>query len=686
VKPLAAPPTQTGYVKFEGGVDKSTPALSIQPGNAADSMNYEPGVYSGYQSIDGFERFSGQPSPSAAVYYHAPATLSGTPAVGNTITGSTSGATGVICRVDGTTLSLTKVAGTFVAESFTGGGGGSFALAPVLGGYPTGYDDAVSINAAADIYRTDIATVNGARPIRGLQMYKGVLYAFVNNAGNTACELFKSTASGWAAVALGRELAFTSGGTYVPAEGDVITGEISGATATLTRIALESGSYAAGTAAGKFIFASQTGTFQAETVKVGANLNIANIAGNASAITLLPSGQYEFVNYNFTGSADTLRMYGCDGVNRAFEFDGTVFVPIKTGMTTDTPSHISAYRSMLFLSFRGSSQNSGIGTPYVWTPLTGASEIGIGDTITGYSPQPGGALAIISRNSIDQLAGTSVVDFVKTPLSTDSGAIAYTVQSLENKIYALDDRGIIEVTRVQSFGNFDTGSVSQKVQALVDAIRSKVIASSVYRSRNQYRLYANDGTGLIMTVVGGNVVGIMPFDYNYGRTTNLINVTCVCSGEDATGKDVVFFGADNGYVYQADKGSSFDGYDIRRFLRMPFNNIKSPRIIKEYMKAILEMTSVGYSEIRFQPEFSYGDSNIQPHEITTETVQGAGGYWDVDSWDSFFYDGKTINNPEFHITGQGINLAMIFYSSNDIDPGHTLHGLLIHYILRQISR
>jgi hypothetical protein len=683
----SAPPTQTGYVQFGGGLDLASPALSIAPGSAADAMNYEPGVYGGYKSIDGFERSDGRASPSDATYYYANATLTGSPAVGNTITGVTSAATGVIARIDGTVLSLTKITGTFVAETFTGGGGGSFAAAPVFRGYSTGSDDAISLNAAADIYRADITTVNGARPIRGIWIYKGVRYAFVDNAGGTACEMFKSTSSGWSAVALGRELSFTSGGTYVPAEGDTITGETSGATAVLTRIPLESGTYAAGTAAGRYIFASQTGTFQAETVKVGLNLNIANIAGNSSAITMAPSGRYEFVNYNFTGNTDTLRMYGCDGVNRAFEFDGTVFVPINTGMTVDKPTHIIAHKKMLFLSFYGSSQNSGIGKPYQWTPITGATEIAVGDTITGYALQPGNALAIISRNQMEQLAGSSDADFVKTPLSVESGAIAYTIQSIENKTYALDDRGIIEVSRSQNFGNFDSGTVSQKAQALVNTMRSKVVGSSVYRSRNQYRLYGNDGTGIIVTVSAtNNAVSMMPFDYNSGRTTNLVNVTCISSGEDSTGKDVVFFGADNGYVYQADKGSSFDGEPIQRFLRMPFNNIRSPRSLKEYMKSVLEMTSTGYAEIRFQPEFSYGDSNIQSHVTLDETVQGAGGYWDVDTWESFFYDAKTVNSPEFNITGSGINLALIFYSNNDTDLGHILFGMLINYIVRSTLR
>lgn len=678
--------TQVGYVQFKGGLDLASPALSIPPGSASDSINYEPGIYSGYKSIDGFERYGGNPSPSDAVYYHTVATFSGVPVVGNTITGSTSAATGVICRIDGFVLSLTKVTGTFVIETFTGGGGGTLTTAPVRGGYATGYDDAVSLNAAADIYRADITTVNGARAIRGVNVYKGVVYAFVDNAGATACEMFKSTSSGWAAVALGRELSFTSGGTYVPAEGNTITGEISGATAVLTRIALESGTYAGGDAAGKYIFASQTGTFQAETVKVGATLNIANIAGNASAITLVKSGRYEFVNYNFTGSTDTLRMYGCDGVNRAFEFDGTVFVPIKTGMTTDTPLHIAAHKKMLFLSFRGSSQNSGIGTPYKWTAVSGAAEIAIGDTITGYLVQAGDTLAIFARNSSYQLLGSSTADFVLKPLSPDSGAIAYSLQNLENKAYGLDDKGIVESMRTQSYGNFDSGTVSQNVQALIAAIRSKVVASSVYYTRNQYRIYANDGTGIIMTTNGNKVVGIMAFDYNSGRTTSLVNVTCVVSGEDSTGKDVIFFGADNGFVYQADKGSSFDGEAIQRYLRMPFNNLKLPRHFKEYTRAELEMTCIGYSAIRFQPEFSYSDNNIQGHLTVEETAQGTGGYWDAAIWEQFFYDAELVNSPEFLITGSGTNLALIFYSSNDLDLGHILQGMLINYIIRTISR
>lgn len=677
--PLPNVQTQVEYIKFGGGLDLASPVLSIKPGSALGAINYECGVFGGYQRIDGFERFDGRPSPSSATYFYTTYTpTAGTPAVGTTLTG-TSGATAVVAVSTSTVLALTKVTGTLIQEAFTGGGGGTFTMTPVSRGYPDGFSDATALAAAADQYRADILKVNGAaRSIRGIQMYNGTLYAFQNNAAATACELYKSSSSGWTMVALGREMAFTSGGTYVIAEGDTITGATSGATAVVTRVVLESGTFASGDAAGRLIFASQTGTFQAEDLNVGANLNVATIAANSSAITLLPSGRYEFHIYNFFGSTNTLRMYGCDGVNRAFEFDGTVFVPIRTGMTVDTPQHIHCHQKMLFLSFRGSSQNSGVGTPYIWTATTGASEIAIGEDITGYMTQPGEILAIFGRNGTYQLQGSSITDFNLSTISSEVGAIAYTVQNV-GVAYGMDDRGVTKITATQAYGNFNAGTVSRLAQPVIDEIRSKTIASSVYRSRNQYRVYGNDGSGFIMTIEGNKIAGITTLSYP-------VNVTCACSAEDSTGKDVIFFGADNGFVYQADKGSSFDGAAIESSLRLPFNHGRLPRHRKRYRKAVMEMSSVGYAAMRFQPEFTYGDEDVSTPVLDSATVQGTGGYWDISNWDQFFYDARIVSSPEFSISGTGLNMALLLYQSSAIDMGHQLQGALIHYTIRRLAR
>lgn len=72
-------------------------------------------------------------------------------------------------------------------------------------------------------------------------------------------------------------VAFYSGGTYTTALGETVTGATSGATGIVTGLWLQSGSFAAGTAAGIIYISGKTGTFQAENLNVAANLNVMTI-------------------------------------------------------------------------------------------------------------------------------------------------------------------------------------------------------------------------------------------------------------------------------------------------------------------------------------------------------------------------------------------------------------------------
>ena len=116
--------------------------------------------------------------------------------------------------------------------------------------------------AGIETRRAAILAVPGSGPVRGVAVYLGTVYAWRNNAGATAMNIYKSTSSGWTLVPLGYEMAFDTGSLQLY-DGDVITGQTSGATATITRVVVSSGSWSAHTAAGYLTFASVTGTFQA---------------------------------------------------------------------------------------------------------------------------------------------------------------------------------------------------------------------------------------------------------------------------------------------------------------------------------------------------------------------------------------------------------------------------------------
>jgi len=670
------------YTEFKGGLDLETPPMKLPPGALITGMNYTAGTDGGYERIDGYERFSGQPSPSDATYYYCPCTFTaGGPSAGDTITGVDSAETAVVISVFAAYINVTKLSGDFNAdEVFTVGGiaNGTFTAAQSEKGETSPLLNANALNLAADAYRSDISKPAGSGAGRGLALLAGVLYAFRDNAAGTAGLIYKQTAAGWVAVTPGNEVSFGAG-TGLISEGDTITGAVSGAKAVVARVVLESGAWGTD-AAGRLIIGAVTGgPFQNPE-----NLTVSGVEAATTslvtAIVILPGGRYETVVYNFTGSTSTRRIYGADGKNRGFEFDGTVYVPIATGMTTDTPEYVSAYKYQLFFSFKGSNQNSGPGYPYEWSPVVGAAEIGVGDDITGYARRPK-ALLINSRDTTNQLLGSDVSDFELDDVSDDTGAIPRTIQIL-GRPYWLDDRGIVELLAVQEYGNFNASILSRKIQVRINAMRVVVVASAVYRTKSQYRLYGSDGTGICMTVSSGQY----GLTYQFTQFLYPLNVACTISGEDSTGKDVVFFADDAGMVYQADKGSSFDGEDIEAYLFLPFNNSKMPTSLKTYRKAIIEMTSDGYSSIRYIPIFSYGNSDIQAHlQNTIPTYQG-GGLWGFVDWSEFFWDSDVVPNPSFTIAGDGINMSLTMYSKSDIDLGHKLDGVTVHFTPRRLVR
>src|SRR3990167_3355443 len=86
-------------VAFNGGADFETPPLFTMPGFCRRVQNYECDISGGYARFMGYERFSGQPSPSAGLAYVLDITLTGSIAVGDTVTGVTST---TICVESGT--------------------------------------------------------------------------------------------------------------------------------------------------------------------------------------------------------------------------------------------------------------------------------------------------------------------------------------------------------------------------------------------------------------------------------------------------------------------------------------------------------------------------------------------------------------------------------------------------------
>lgn len=673
------PPVKYNLIQLQGGLDLVTPTLSLPPGVARESVNFEVSITGGYSRIPGYERFDGRPNPSDANYNLLTVASSASLVVGNTITNLTSTATGVIIAISDTTIVYTKAVGSFLAAD------GVYVSAVLkttvvsLGGTVAADSSLAAqyLALAADNYRADIGAVPGSGPIRGVVFLHTTqqVFAWRNNAGGTAMVIYEDSTSGWTAVSLGFEMPFNTG-TIELVDGNTITGQTSGAVGTIKRVVLRSGSWTGGTAAGYLVFASITGTFSAgENLRISTTTYALAVSAQA-AITLNPDGQLDFVIENF-GSAT--RIYGADTVNYGFEFDGTTYVPIRTGMTTDTPTHVAVHKQHLFFSFGSSVQFSGIGAPYEWSPIVGAGEIALNNVVTAFLVQPGdqstGAMAIYSDDNTFVLYGSSSANFALVSYNVGTGAKPFTCQNV-NVSYSFDDRGVINMATTLNFGNFDSAALTLNLRPFVQQRRNLAVASGVNREKGQYRVFFSDGYGLYVTLANGKYMGSMPVQFPNA-------VTCMAEGEKPDGAETAFFGSTNGYVYRLDAGTSFDGAEIAASMTLVFNAIGSPRLLKRFRRGSLEITGTGYAEFAFNYDLAYSSTYIGQETQSTYASNLLASFWDTAVWDAFVWDGRTLAPSEVEIKGTAENIAIRVASISAIYQPFTINSIILHYTPRR---
>lgn len=681
---LTMSPVKYRAFTLQGGYDLTTPSLTLKPGAFRTGQNFVLSVTGGYSRVGGYERYSGKPKPSDATYtFVQVVSFTNTPSVGQTLTQATSGATGYIFSVGSNFVAVTKVTGTFDYTHAVSVGATPIGTATTTTQVATALENAQYLNLAADVYRADIAAVPGSGAVLGVvgAVFSGVdyVYAFRANAGATAVDMYQSSGSGWTQVTFYNEVVFTAGGTATPADGAVLTQ--GGVTATVKRVAARSGSFASSTAAGAFIITNPVGgNFAAGAATLTGGCAV-TLSGVQTAITLAIGGKFEFSSGNFSGQLGTLRIYGCDGVNRAFEFDGTTLVPITTGISPDTPKHLAVHKNFLFVSVQSSIFYSGIGTPFRWSVVDGGGEIATGDIVTNFLVLPGNqntaTLIVTGRSSTSMLYGTSAATWNFTTFNGGVGGTDYSAQNLSES-YVFDDRGVVSIQTTLNFGNFSSASLTRNIQAFIDDKRTKVSFSSVSRQQNQYRVFFTDGYALYLTLLNGKYLGAAPVYFKDA-------VYSAWEGELSTGAEVSYFGAaSGGYVYQLDVGSSFDGEPIEAFFTLAYDFAGAPRLNKQWRHASLEMQGDHYAAISYGYNLGYNSTEIdQPLTVNYGTSFQSAPAWDVFIWDSFVWDGVILAPTEVDVVGTAENIQSTISSSTDYMYPFTVNSVIYHYTPRR---
>jgi hypothetical protein len=680
---------QSPYFPLGGGLDVVTPSLLLREGMLIAGDNYEPWIDGGYRRIAGYERFDGRPAPSDATFVWLTFEDTTGLTVGTALTGDTSSATGTVCAISGNNVAVTKVSGTFGATEDLNTGAYTLTDATATPDAPTIALENEWKLAAETEYRDDIVQVPGVNPIRGVWQSRANVYVIRDNAGETAGIIHKATSSGWDVTDL--EYVHTvrfDAGTDEFALGSVLTGGTSGATGTIHRIILFGGSFSGNDAFGYLALTSVTGTFSDNETITDAATGSATANGVSSQFALSVGGRYDFITYNFLAGADTYRVYGCNGIDPAFEIDeNDVVTPILLDLTfgdspdENNPYLVEEFDGALWLMFPGGSlQKSITGDPLTFNGFLGAAEFGLGDEGTGLINSAGKVLVAFTRRQAHGFFPTDA-SYQKRMISDRSGAILYTEEEIDT-VLALDDSGIVDLQRIEAFGDFANATVSNAVQPILITNRDRVIGSQAIRESNQYRLLYSNGLGMIMRRKADGATEFGTFNFALGNETLTCSYTC----EDESSRPTYWMAGSSGYVYQCERGTNFDGAEIEAFGRVGFLHHQSPAVMKRFRLCEVEVKAERELEILLHQDRDFGAQGIQQNSWTEENLIGGGGVYDLSLWDEAFWDSQLANYARFELRGSGRNLSLLLYHKSAHTKPFVLQGVIVHFDSRRGTR
>lgn len=397
---------------------------------------------------------------------------------------------------------------------------------------------------------------------------------------------------------------------------------------------------------------------------------------DTGTVTLPPGGTYEFLNYNFDATSASELMMWVDGVDHLKTFNGTtVTESINAGMgADDKPTHLAVWQQRVFVSYAGGSlQYATSGDPEDWT--TDAGEIGVGYDITGLEGSVDDTLIIFGYTHTKVLKGASEDEWFLNEFSNAVGAYPRTISKLFDTLIMFNDMGVTTLAGAQEFGDFASNSIAEKIKKSLLARKSIITCATTAKSLNQYRLFFSDGTGLVFSFFNKKIRGVTALKFTHP-------VKIVTEGRDTAGNPVIFFAGTDGFVYQMDSGTSFNGAAIPTRMKTTYYHYKSPRNWKRFNRVTYEIACETPLEILTRPYLDYDGSGFARAISTDIDLIGQGGIWGEDLWGSMLFNGSGYNNRTFYdFMAIGSNLSMAISTNDAYSSQHTIQNFITDYVI-----
>lgn len=421
-------------------------------------------------------------------------------------------------------------------------------------------------------------------------------------------------------------------------------------------------------------------------VAKGNSLYYATGSGWSSALTtsLGGTGKVRFARHHFGANPELIVI---DGVNKPFKVvDGAP--PTVTSISTAVAEQTGAtavveHKNHMFFA---KGKTLSFSAPFAaedYTPGAGAGTREFDYDITNLASFRE-QLIVFTTNTIFLVAGSSVTDFNFQPITRDIGAIKEdTVQEVGGDLMFLGPDGLRLLSATERNNDFGLGVVSKVIQSEMTNFISVAdgFASVVIRGKSQYRIL---GFSSVNNASGRGIIGTQ-FAMQGGEgmawaETRGINAFCASSDLDG-GIEYVFFGNDDGYVYQMEEGNDFDGANIIASFKTPPFPITDPTTRKTFYKMRLFTDPEGSLEVTMSPEYDFAEAGVaQPQSITVaNTTTGTVAIYGSGEYGSASYGGANLKYVfDLDLVGSAF-VGSYTFTSDNTDPPFSFDSMIIQY-------
>lgn len=368
-----------------------------------------------------------------------------------------------------------------------------------------------------------------------------------------------------------------------------------------------------------------------------------------------------------------------DGANYAWKYDGSTETLLNGTDAPTAPKYAAEHLGRLVLapgSITSSFIMSAPSNDEDFTAAGGALEINVGDEITGlYTFRE--ELYIFCRNSIYKLTGYTSSDFKIQRVTTSIGCISHdTIKEVGGDLLFLSTDGIRPISATDRVGDIELASLSYPIQDtlsedILGSFSETYFSACPIRKKSQYRLFINN--------INVSETANINFFGRFSRGQSGQNIEwsfiqgfrpyCADSEYTVSQNELAVFGhPTDGYVYQMESGSTFNGTSIPWIYSTPYilfdGDLQSRKLLHK-IDVISEFE--GSLEMSVDVNFDFDSSNVVQPRARSLSSSGSFSLYGEAVYGTDTYSGRNKAPLKSNLVGSG-GCASITFSGSGGQP------------------